>query len=1211
MPRPTRHLLALPSLFTPLAISLKRLLLGSALFLLLFGTDARWDGRPALPLVQAAPAVADLSVGHGNCPNPVNFGDPLTLKIWIDNKGPDEAQGVTASMTLRSGVEEVAVVGVESTQGSCSVGPGSGNASKDLWVTCTIGNLGTNGGLEYGSEAIVKLTVLPLFNDSFPEYFSSARVSAANDTNTDNNFATLRTKTLPEGGGDPGQCVDHNTAPLTGVVSVPGTAMSLVGVPVDLLRDGQVINKSISKAPDGRYTFYSAPIENGLTLSATLSSAETRPPIFQVVHAQPGQPAVTASRAVNLAGASPRMTVTVDLPFDGTLTPGAGIPPSRLDDLGVIYYHTHQASDLVRPLYPKLDYSLPVDIVGFANPAGLPSQAGVFWRGEFSDGGNAGIDPFISIEAANGASLITDGSRPDNREWHEFGHHVMADTFADRMPADPAPCHSTPLPTDSCNHGGYDNVSTTDSWTEGWAEFYSMLVAREIAQEERPELYTIGGKPVNLEANRLAWDEYLTSDDTVRFEELALAGLLWDIVDPVDARDFTLLKDGGRYADCVEVDFKTFWSDMFTPEVFLTSPVAPKDYAHIFDIKTLYDVLRSRSVGQGHSREGPLTDLDELFVAHGFFADVNGNGAYDSGETIGLAGDSTRPNRRNFPILPGSFVAVEGLLPDGRSKVTPTNFYVQVIFDVPFDSYSYDYFQDTSQTPGRLFLVAPPARYPSTIRITPLVNGYASPPLVMTGDEYWTAMQANPQESFASHLFAFDKQATIFLPWVVGSGNGRSADRAQITGTPVACTKELPPTSTPTATPTATPDRGAPLVESVSPASAPVGQSVQVTIRGKNFQGGANPFIHTTPLQNVSQPDTETLIGTLPGTLAPGIYDVVMVNPGGLTGKLDKGFTVTTGSGGGTPTPTATRTPTPTQTPTATPTGTGTATKTMTPTPTATPTMGGGNTSTSTPTASPTASPTPTDTGGGTIYSSDNFNRADADRCALGQTSSFAGGNPLYFLPLWPAGGNDPSNPIGANIVNQALQNNGLDLGGVMLTGLPGACDNTAIRGINLGEDLYVSVDVFVPTDASNHITQAGPFLRGRAAARGDGLGGGSNTGYWTVLDSTGYVRIVDLSNGATLTEFTLSNFNPAHFYKVEMTAQGTSIRTKVTGPVDGSKTADDYQEVILSATVSQERAGTATDGTVGISFGAGPNRGLIGGQRADNLIVSEYRSLD
>ncbi|MBX3050633.1 MAG: IPT/TIG domain-containing protein [Caldilineaceae bacterium] len=1202
MPRPTRHLLAMPPFCVPLAISLNRLLLGSALFLLLFGLDAGWDGRPAHPLAQAAPAVADLSIGHGACPNPVNFQDPLTYKIWIDNKGPDEAQNVTAAMTLRSGVEHVAVVGVESTQGSCSVGPGTGNASKDLWVSCAIGNLGTNGGLEFGAEAIVKLTVLPLYDDTFPEYFSSASVDAANDTTTGNNFATLRTKTLPEGGGDPGQCVDHNTAPLTGVVSVPGMAMPFVGVPVRLMRAGRAINTAISKAPDGRYTFYSAPIENGLTLSATLQSVETHPPIFQVVYGQAGQPPVAASRAVNLGGASPRVTVTVDLPFDATLTPAAGIPANRLADLGVIYYHTHQASDLVRLLYPKLDYSLPVDMVGFAN------AGGVFWQGEFSDGSNAGVDPYISIEAANNSSLISDGGRPDNREWHEFGHHVMADTFENKMPDDPANCHSPPLPTDDCNHGGYDNVSTTDSWSEGWAEFFSMLVARDVAKEARPELYTVGGNPFNLENNRLAWDEYLTTNGTVRFEELAVAALLWDIVDPVDARDFTLLKDNQRYADCVEVDFKTFWQDIFTPEVFLTSPVAPKDYGYIFDIKSLYDVLRSRGVGQGHSREGPLNDLDELFVSHGFFADVNGNGSYDSNETIGLAGDSTRSNRRDFPLLPGSYVAVDGLLPDGRGTVTPISFHVQVEFSVPFDSYSYDYFQNTSQTPGRLFLVAPPARYPSTIRITPLVNGYASPPLTLTGDEYWTAMQANPQESFTSHLFTFDKQSAIFMPQIVGSGNGRSADRPRIIGTPAACTKDPPPTSTPTPTPTATPDRGAPLVESISPVSAPVGQSVQVTIRGKNFQGGANPFIHTTPLQNVSQPDTETLVGTLPGTLAAGVYDVVVVNPGGLTGKLDKSFTVTTGGGNGTPT--ATRTSTATQMPTATPTGTGAAPKTTTPTPTATSTTGGGNTATPTATASTTPTATPTDTGGTTVFSSDNFNRADTDRCALGATSGFAGGNPLYFLPLWPAGGNDPANPIGANIVNQALQNNGQDLGGVMLTGQPGACDDTSIRGINLGEDLYVSVDVLVPTDASNRITQAGPFLRGRAASRGDGLGGGSNTGYWAVLDSTGHVRIVDLSNGANLTEFDVSNFDPTRFYKIEMTAQSTIIRAKISGPV-GNRAADDYQEVILSATVRQTRASAATDGTVGISFGAGPNRGLIGGQRADNLIVGEYRSLD
>jgi len=85
----------------------------------------------------------------------------------------------------------------------------------------------------------------------------------------------------------------------------------------------------------------------------------------------------------------------------------------------------------------------------------------VFWSGAMSGGPpGVGNDPFINIELANGSSLITDGHRPDNREWHEFGHHVMADMFGNRMPQ-----------RTGANHGGYDNPTTTDSWNEGFAEF--------------------------------------------------------------------------------------------------------------------------------------------------------------------------------------------------------------------------------------------------------------------------------------------------------------------------------------------------------------------------------------------------------------------------------------------------------------------------------------------------------------------------------------------------------------------------------------------------------------------------------------------------------------------------------------------------------------------------------------------------------------------
>jgi len=198
------------------------------------------------------------------------------------------------------------------------------------------------------------------------------------------------------------------------------------------------------------------------------------------------------------------------------ITTDPNINRTDLDDLGVIYYHLYQAWKLSDRVNQALDFQLPVEIIAFS------TQGGVFWLGPNSRGANPAVDPFISIEAPNGKSVIADGGRPDNREWHEFGHHVMADTLGNLIPDSPG----------DSNHNGYANPSTTDSWTEGFAEFYSMMVAREVAKEPRPELYHVNGREINLEANRLAWG---------RFEELAVAGLLWDLVDAVDADDATVM----------------------------------------------------------------------------------------------------------------------------------------------------------------------------------------------------------------------------------------------------------------------------------------------------------------------------------------------------------------------------------------------------------------------------------------------------------------------------------------------------------------------------------------------------------------------------------------------------------------------------------------------------------------------------------------------
>ncbi|MFQ5858097.1 MAG: IPT/TIG domain-containing protein [Anaerolineae bacterium] len=201
----------------------------------------------------------------------------------------------------------------------------------------------------------------------------------------------------------------------------------------------------------------------------------------------------------------------------------------------------------------------------------------------------------------------------------------------------------------------------------------------------------------------------------------------------------------------------------------------------------------------------------------------------------------------------------------------------------------------------------------------------------MTNAFYWQQMATGPTDHFLEHTFVMEKGPSVYLPLVMRSRSGgqrlRTA-RFRVGARPHAAARVdhpcLPeqPTPTPTVTLTPTHEPGAPLVESIDPASAPPGVDVRVTIRGQNFQPGANPFIGSTPLQDVDQPDTETLHGTLPASLPPGTYDVIVVNPNGKTGLLPGGFTIGDMTATPTASPTRTATPTATSTPTPTPTAT-------------------------------------------------------------------------------------------------------------------------------------------------------------------------------------------------------------------------------------------------------------------------------------------------
>ena len=551
----------------------------------------------------------------------------------------------------------------------------------------------------------------------------------------------------------------------------------LPAVPVDLVRleqdaqGQQQVRKLNSTTADekGQYAFVGVPVTTSLALSVALQSADlwvldaSASPANYNPLPSPAAPVYAISQPFAVTGDAD-ITANVAFDRDGSFTypPAGSALLQRLDDFGMIYYHTWQAIQLATQLGVTLD-TKPLPVYGY-----LPDTGGAYWRGPNSAGGNAGIPPHIvfgGLTPAGGVapSHVNNGSRPDNREWHEFGHQLMADAFANLMPNDGI------LPR--ANHAGYKNASTGDSWVEGFAEFFSLVVNREIAKDDTlPQIYHWAGNAASLEANWVSWG----FRGAQSFEEFAVASLLWDLLDAVDAKDATVLTSNGAggaqvkttYTDLVQVDLATLW-----PYLLHNRGGA---YGYNLHVQHLYDVLKANGAGSIVGANG-LTALDELFVAHGFFVDTGANrGFYDAGEVVGTTGYLTytvgatiipaRPQRPSPPPVPDAYVRVV-VLDEAETPLTVTQFDVDVRFEAPFDIYNYSFV--ATATNGRLFLLPAPAHYAGTLSVTPK-GMTVDTPLVLTNEFVWTA-PADGDGVILSHTFHADTRTSkvAYLPLIM------------------------------------------------------------------------------------------------------------------------------------------------------------------------------------------------------------------------------------------------------------------------------------------------------------------------------------------------------------------------------------------------------------------------------------------------------------
>jgi hypothetical protein len=372
--------------------------------------------------------------------------------------------------------------------------------------------------------------------------------------------------------------------------------------------------------------------------------------------------------------------------------------PVILKHAGPIYFHLSEITDFaLTQLKADIDYLLPVDVI-------FASASGTAYSRDTST---------ININIDD--SVYGSSDRPDNREYHEFCHHILFSQWNGsglRGPGD-------------ANHDGYINTGTGDSYTEGFAEFCAMACSK-YKGEPKPDIYAGFG---SLELNYKAWGHRGYD------EELAVAGILWDLYD-----------DKNDKGDTVSIPIGEMWG--------ILKVRRPNFYEYYKAFKAAYPEKSDA--------------IDKIFIEHGFFADKDkGNGAwdafepfrdadgdgaytageqyvdygvwndtnmsYDPGETIGKATNYDRENRSSIVKLRDSYVKA--------SDPAVTKYKVKVHFPDATQGEDYEYSVDVKD--GLVYVAPIPEDLGAEITVEPDTIAYSSDkPYKTTNKEYVTKYYA-------------------------------------------------------------------------------------------------------------------------------------------------------------------------------------------------------------------------------------------------------------------------------------------------------------------------------------------------------------------------------------------------------------------------------------------------------------------------------------
>ena len=492
---------------------------------------------------------------------------------------------------------------------------------------------------------------------------------------------------------------------ISGVVS-DGHAHALPGVFVGLLVDGSGSYAMTGYTEsDGTYAFSSVSIADTYVITVILRDASSKE---QILYGEYGL--LVSAETAPFSFGEGETSLTKDIDFADPALISDPIPVDRLDDLAAMFYHTRQTLDFVTGELCLTDYEPVTSVWGFAPNTG----SGAYY---------SPAERSITIEEdiSEWAAVLNGYTRPTNREWHESFHHLMNMTIG--MP---------PFAGGTYNHEGYDNPSTDDSWAEGWAEFWPCVLWGALGYPN-PHLYHWPAVPISFEENWLVWDYQGPRSR----EEFAVASLLWDLYDPKSVND----------SDPVDLSLDSLWDTIgaTTTENDLT------------DMRDVYNALWQADLYNEDGSPVNLSQIDQVFIAHGFYADGNGNDEWDPGEEVGWGG---QPGRRNAPDVPNAVIRVHVVDPHGRPLAGSA-----LTVDIKFEDsyYDYSYQLDLAEPTGDVPVEPPPPREPVTIEVSAQYSVGTSDAYSIDNAAYWDDVAASTS-GYAEEITLVVNVYATYLP---------------------------------------------------------------------------------------------------------------------------------------------------------------------------------------------------------------------------------------------------------------------------------------------------------------------------------------------------------------------------------------------------------------------------------------------------------------